>query len=215
MKLQRTPLVLVLVAGLLGIGVYAWDAHKSSTPPADQAEAQPLFRFKEDEIQSLTLKTLVNTLIFEKQQTNGQTTWQMTAPEKAPASDASIAFLTSLLVSSKSDRAISKPANQKAEFGLDQPLATIDIKLTNQQTHTLILGKPNFNRTWMYAIVDPPTDPNANLSILLVPTTFESAVTRPLAEWKKSADKPKPDAKASSSPAPSPAVSPPPASPKP
>jgi hypothetical protein len=90
-----------------------------------------------------------------------------------------------LLVEGKSERIISIPANQLTEFSLDQPQATIDIKLKNQKTHKLILGKPDFNRRFMYAQADPPAKPNGNVNVLLVSTDFENAVNRELSEWKQ------------------------------
>ncbi|OUC15272.1 MAG: hypothetical protein B0A82_07945 [Alkalinema sp. CACIAM 70d] len=208
MKFQRSPLILLLVAALLGIGVYVVEGRKSTPQATQTAGNQPIFNFQEADIRAFTLKTLVNTLVFEKQGNQ----WQMLAPEKTPASEAAIAFLTNLLATSQSERSLPTAADRRAEFGLEPPLATVEVKLADQKVHTLVLGKSNFNRTALYAIVDPPTDPKAELTVLLVPTTFESAVTRPLAEWKASAPKASPSPSVSPSPSPSPSASPSPVS---
>ncbi|MBD2042548.1 DUF4340 domain-containing protein [Microcoleus sp. FACHB-672] len=104
-----------------------------------------------------------------------------------PASDASVAYLLSLLSSSKSARTIvmTNPAKQRQDFGLDEPVGTVEVKLKNQQTHRLILGKPDFNQSFLYAQANPSENRLEAIEVLLVPTDFENAVDRPLLEWKK------------------------------
>jgi len=58
------------------------------------------------------------------------------------------------------------------------------VKLKNQRTHQLILGKPDFNRNFLYAQADPAAKPAGNVDVLLVSTDFENAVNRQLSEWK-------------------------------
>jgi hypothetical protein len=102
-----------------------------------------------------------------------------------PANDAIVSYLMDLLVKGKSDRDLLVPANQTGDFGLNQPQATINIKLKNQKTHQIILGKADFNRRFVYAQVDPITQANGNINLLLVSTDFENAVNRELSEWKQ------------------------------
>ncbi|MFM5998722.1 MAG: hypothetical protein ACKPCI_25825, partial [Dolichospermum sp.] len=63
----------------------------------------------------------------------------------------------------------------------DKPVATIDIKLKNQQSHQLILGKAEFNNRFLYA----QADTNQNLNLLLVSQDFFNAVNRDISEWKQ------------------------------
>jgi len=88
------------------------------------------------------------------------------------------------------------------------PQATIEVKLKNQRTHQLILGKPDFNRNFLYT-KDPAAKPAGNVDVLLVSTDFENAVNRQLSEWKSqdatklnSSNEPKPKDQASPSPSP-------------
>ena len=66
MKLQRMPLILVAIAIGLGGVVYLQDWQKQSAQEATQAKSQPLFEFKEGDIQAFTLKTDEQTLVFVK-----------------------------------------------------------------------------------------------------------------------------------------------------
>jgi hypothetical protein len=136
----------------------------------------------------------------------------MKAPSQTPASDASVSYLMNLLVKGKSDRTIQVPAAQLREYGLDRPQATIIVKLNNQKTHQLILGKPVFNSNSLYAQADPPGLAAGNVDVVLVSTDFENAVNRSLSEWKSqeaasqssSPEAPKPKESEQASPSPSP-----------
>lgn len=219
MKLQRTPLILVVAALLLGGIVALQEAQRSSKPADSAAQSEKLFGFQEGEVQTLQLTTPTQTLAFEKplasaaspsptaQPTSSpadpkapKTTWTMTKPTAAPANDASVAYLLNLLATGTKQQALTVPVARRAEFGLDRPIATAEVKLFNQTTHRITLGKPNFNRSGLYAAIDPPADPQADLPVALVSMDFANAVNRPLAEWQ--AAKPSPSPSASATPAP-------------
>ena len=81
----------------------------------------------------------------------------------------------------------------RVDYGLTQPQATIDVKLNDGKTHQLILGKPNCNKTAVYAIADP-TDESQSITIV-ISNNFENAVNRPLSEWKQPEQQQNPDKK--------------------
>lgn len=195
MKFQRTSIALVFAA--LALGGYVYYTESKKPPQVDQAQSdeKPLFNFREQDVQAFTVQTPKQTLVFEK-----AGNWTLKKPEVAPADEGAVAFLLNLLATGKSDRTFTVPPAKKPEFGLDQPSAIVEVKLNNQQNHRLVIGKPNFNRNFLYALVDPPD--NRALSVLLIPINFQNAVDRPLIEWKR--DKPKPKASPSIRPSASP-----------
>jgi len=200
MKLQRTTLILLTSALLLGGFVYFYEVQGAPKREVAKTAKQPIFSFKQDQIQSLTIYTSTETLEFERV-SKQQTSWRMKAPKDAPASDAAVAFLLNLLVNGKSDRTITVPTTQRQEYGFDRPFATVRVQLKNQQTHRLVLGKPDFNRSFLYAQADPPSETPDQLPVLLVPIDFEYAVNRPISEWQieqKNPKSPKPSPKAGS-----------------
>ncbi len=101
---------------------------------------------------------------------------------KVPANEAYVVFLLDQMVKGKGDRVTVDP---RVDYGLNQPQATIDVKLNNGKTHQLILGKPNFNNTSVYAIADPTVQANQSPQVLVISNNFENAVNRPLSEWKQ------------------------------
>ena len=214
MKFQKMPLILLAIALSLGAFVYFYEVKGKPQREAAQTQAEQLFTFKEQDVRSLTLTTPTQTLAFAKtpaaqlssapkadaspkadaapktaQKATAQPTaetlvWAMTQPDKAAANDASIAYLLNLLTADKRQQTLKVPAAKLAEFGLDKPIAIAEVKLANQTSHRLLLGKPNFNRSGLYAQVDPPAQANGDHSVVLVSTDFENAVQRSLSEWK-------------------------------
>jgi hypothetical protein len=216
MKLQRTSFGLLVIAALLAGVVAVYEQQQKAVPAAtgvDQPASQRVFDFSEDTIALVTIETRRPAVTIER--VAGQ--WRLSAPLKVPANAATVAFLTNLLTTTQRDRTLNVSADRAAEFGLAQPTGTITTTLTDQKQHKLVLGKPSFDRTFLYALIDP--DPNAKeLAVSLISPQFANAVDRDLAEWQveKKVDKtmPTPSPEASASPKVTPAASPtPPASP--
>ncbi|HBB34153.1 MAG TPA: hypothetical protein DDZ80_30285 [Cyanobacteria bacterium UBA8803] len=189
MKLQRTTWGLLFSALLLGGLVYVYEMQKPTEQETAKATQRPIFSFKQDQVQLLTIylkKDILQILKFERAST-GETSWQMKYPKEVAASDAAIAFLLDLLAERKSDRTLTKvSADQLKEYGLDEPQATVKVELKDRKIHRLMLGKPDFNRNFLYAQVDPPPKNPEQSPVLLVPIDFEYAVNRPLSEWQQS-----------------------------
>lgn len=201
MKIKSSTLVLLVAAAVLG-GIALIVQQQPAPPPPDSSgqvasEPERIFDFQEADVQQLTVQTQLRTLKF-KRGTDNQ--WQMLEPEQTTASTPSIAFLLDLMATGKTQRTLTAPASDRQQFGFHQPLATIEVTLNNQQTHRLILGEYDFNRSFLYAQADPASDAQ-ELSVLLVSPNFENAVNRPLDEWKQPAT-------AEKSPSPSPRQSP-------
>lgn len=201
MKLQSKTLILVLVAAVMAGGVYFYQ-RQSGNSAAEQSEAKPLFRFKEADVQGLTVKTPQQRVVFERSPTKFPRAWQFKSPKTGPANEAAIAYLLNLLATESSDRSLTVPVAQQKEFGLQPPKISIEVKLANQQTHRLILGNPTFDQAKLYAATDPPASAQPNTQVQIVSLDFANAVNRPLAEWQAPKELPK------NSPAPPPTASP-------
>ncbi|MBD2460014.1 DUF4340 domain-containing protein [Oscillatoria sp. FACHB-1407] len=181
MKLKPTTIALVVTAAILGGAVYLSQMNSAPSRDSDNAETQDLFAVEEQQITSLTLKTQLRSLSFAKDDSG---TWQMKEPDAVPANPASIAYLLNLLAVSEGNQGFTAPADQREDFGFHQPMAEIEFKLDNQESHRLIIGGYNFDRSRLYAQIDPPTEPAESLNVVLVPTDFDAAVNRAFPEWK-------------------------------
>lgn len=198
MKLQKTTLVLMLIALTLAIGVYFLEIQLANQPNSNQADQQKLFDFKESEIIGLNISKVIDnkpqviSLVRGDPETRGDrktSLWQIQQPDKSPANDAVVDFLVGLLVETRTKPPLVITDNQFIEYGLNLPLATIEIKLQTQQTFLLILGKQTFDKNSVYAVKEVSSNTNKNpqtspRQVFLVPLNFQNAVDRPLSEWK-------------------------------
>ena len=186
MKLAKTTVVLAALAVILGGFVYFYEIQFKQQQKTIETQRKSIFDFQAEDIKELTIDRGGQTLKFERAG-NEQKLWQMRQPEDVPASDAAVSFLVGLLTERKREKSFTIPPNQKQEYGLDKPLATIEIKLKNQKNHQLILGQLNFDKTLIYAQVDPQKKTGQELEVLLLPIDFQYAVERKFEEWKEEA----------------------------
>jgi hypothetical protein len=185
MKFPKTTLILILLALGLGGFVYFHEIKGKNQQAEIKIQNQKIFAFTADDVQSLTIKIKETTLQLERRNTSEKPQWEIKSPISALANDAIVSYLMDLLVKGKSERTVLISSAELSEFGLDKPVATIDIKLKNQESHQLILGKGNFNNQFLYA----QADSNKNMNLLLVSKDFVNAVNRDISEWKQPAEK--------------------------
>lgn len=198
MKFKKSTVFLFASALVLGTGVFIYEVTIAPQMAAEKLERQKVFDFELEQVKSLTVETPERTLEFvrvESKTESAEPQWEMKILESAtkselnerkpiPANEAYVSFLISLLVNAQSDRKLPLSVNQKAEYGLDKPQATIDFSLKNDNRYKLVLGKRDFSDNFLYAIANPPEEPKAKLSAILLPINFENGVNRPLSEWK-------------------------------
>ncbi len=182
MKLKKSTWALLAIALLLGGGVYSYETFWKPEQETSQAKEQQLFTFSEKDIKGLTIETAGKTLKFERKDT--EQPWQMLEPEKITANDAAMSFLLNLLVDSQINRSITVTKELLKDYSLEPPFAKIMISLANNQTHQLLLGKPDLEDQYIYAQLDPQTG-TIEQKIIFLPKEFQYAVERDLMEWKQ------------------------------
>lgn len=183
--MKRTTLILLLLALGLGGFVYFYEIRGATQRQEVKENQKQIFSFNADDVQVLNIKTKDITLNLERSDKPKPPKWLIKSPISEPANDAIVSYLMDLLVKGKSEKIIATPVDKINNFGLDEPKATIDIKLKNQQNHQLILGNPNFNKRFLYAQIDPNNASKENIQVLLVSLDFANAVNRELSEWKE------------------------------
>lgn len=182
--MQKTTLILVLIA--FGLGGYVYFYEMKSTSQQEVANSQQnLFSFQEDQVQRLMIEKEKQTLEFIRLETS-ETSWRMKRPEGSPAKESAIVFLLDLLISESSSRTFEINRDQLEEYGLKKPLATIEIELDNKTKHRVILGKITLNDQQIYARIDP--NKNQTIDVHIIPIDFQYAVDRSLSEWKQQPD---------------------------
>ncbi|MEM9218755.1 MAG: DUF4340 domain-containing protein [Cyanobacteria bacterium P01_F01_bin.150] len=133
--------------------------------------------------------------------------WWMRSPDEVPADESAVIFLVNLMASGVSDRVFQVEPKNLDDFGFASPLAEVEVTLDNNESHRLILGNYDFNGTNIYAqaissgeeneqeggvTTDGPSQANEQnptdsetVDVFIVSTSFDSAVNRPLEEWKQ------------------------------
>ena len=192
MKLKPSTLALVATALLLGGIVLFIEAREANQTAITQNEAtSPIYDFEETNVVGLSVETQTLTVIFER---NDAGTWQLVDPEQHPAEEAAIAFLLSRLTTNGLVSTITLDAANQAEFGLDDPFATITITLADGTTHTVLLGDADFTGANVYALIDPETFPlpedGGEVMAAVLSQDIVNGVDRPLAEWKAVVESP-------------------------
>lgn len=214
MKLKSTTMILLCTAIVGGVGVFLWISSQDTPEEITEQQEQvlKLFQFNEDQVATLTVRTPQLALVFERSKQSFPHTWRMKKPQDKPADEAAIAFLLNLLATTKSPRTLSVEPTRQKEFGFEKSPGNVKVVLKNKQTHTLVLGGQDPTESFIYAQVDPDLDSGQNLQVVLVPTSFVSAIDRPLTEWQAPT---KPDQPAAPAVPPTPSIDPGPSIPLP
>ncbi|RZM79406.1 DUF4340 domain-containing protein [Leptolyngbya iicbica] len=190
MKLQRSTVILVAAALLLGGVVLVTQSRQSgsnqtATTALTDSTATPVYDFAEADVVFLQIETADQTVVFEK---DDDGFWQMIEPEEQPAEEAAIAFLLSRLVTDGLVNTTTVEAATPADFGLDNPFATVDLTLADGTTHQLIVGDADFSGQNYYALIDPETFPlpseASDIEVAIVGENIFNGVDRPLEEWQ-------------------------------
>ncbi|PSO47413.1 MAG: hypothetical protein BRC33_12860 [Cyanobacteria bacterium SW_9_44_58] len=181
--MQKTTLILVLIALGLGGYVYFYEIKSTSQEKVAGNSQQNLFSFTEDQVQRLTIEKEKQIFEFIRLETS-DTSWRMKKPEGAPAKESSIVFLLDLLSSESSSRTFEIQRDQLEEYGFKTPLATIEVELDDNTKHRVVLGKTTLNDKQIYARIDPDQN-QSNIDIHILPIDFKNAVNRSLSEWKQ------------------------------
>jgi hypothetical protein len=185
MKFQRSTLILVGVAFLLGAGVLIAESQRSQSPTstADTASTAPIFAFDESDVVALTVERGDETLVFEQ---GADGNWQMLEPETALAEPGAVAFLLSRLTVDSALQTVTMTADQAADFGFDAPVGIATVTLNDGTEHELILGGPDFSGSANYAVIDPepwPPETGTEYSVLVVTRDVANGINRPRSEW--------------------------------
>lgn len=180
MKLQRSTGILLGVAIALVSTVAIIETNKNSQ--TDSGEA--LYDFAEADVDTLTIKRDDATLSFAKT----DDTWQMTEPENAPADPSAIAFLLNIITTDPIQETIAVSPGQLADYGLDDPTATVDMTVA-EESHTLSIGDEDFSGTSLYTTTVPNTADLEFVNVYLMPKGLSTGLELPVEGWILSEEK--------------------------
>ncbi|MGC9502477.1 DUF4340 domain-containing protein [Baaleninema sp.] len=201
MRLKRSTQVLIPLAVILAGGLWLYDTVIVPQQEERQAQQNRAFSFDPEQVTNIQVTTEDYTIALtpleepvELRSPDGEeftiANWEFTPlkdgepqGEGTPATDAYVTFLLAALKNAEVDRSIVVKADEKAQYGLDTPFATVTFTLENGETHRLLVGNRDFTGSFVYAIADPAANEGES-TVLLLPVNIENAVDRTLEDWK-------------------------------
>ncbi len=195
MKLQRSTVILMISALALMGFVYIFEIQGKVKQEQVKAKQQQLFSFPKEELNSFTITTPVQTISLERV-TNPEeakkSAWKITAPIQELANEAAVDYFINELLKNQSIASdptsgiqnLTVASDKLPDYGLDKPQHKLELKLNNQTTHQLFIGKPDFRGDSLYAQLDPNPTPPKNVQILTISDDILTALNRPVQEWK-------------------------------
>jgi hypothetical protein len=193
MKLQRSTLILLLVAlGLAGV-VYFFEIRETEKQEQITAQKEKIFTFSPDDVKSFTV-TIPNQTVtverVEENHTDSPSPWRITNPVQTLANPASVNLLMNQLVNSQTDptnntglRQLTISATELSNYGLENSQNTVEVILKNNKKHRLSLGELDFNQRSIYGKIDQNST-REKVQILVIPKEILTAVEQPLEDWK-------------------------------
>jgi len=145
--MKRNTLILLLLAAVIGAGVYFLEIKPGKPRDEKPDESKPAFAFKREDISSISIVRGGQTVTVEDK--DGK--WAITQPLTAQANQSAVDSLLSSLTSARIERNFSPSADEMKSFGLEEPAVTLEIKLKSGETQTLKLGAKDFSGLSAYA----------------------------------------------------------------
>ncbi len=136
----RGLIIAVLVLLALG-GVLYWSNHRKpseQSPFLSSSSTPSILKLDQASITQVTLADKGSAPVTLAKQNDGK--WQITEPKELRADQDEVSGMLSSLSSLNADRMIEQKASGLAQYGLDDPSATVDIATSDQKQRKLLLG---------------------------------------------------------------------------
>ncbi|HVB86763.1 MAG TPA: DUF4340 domain-containing protein [Candidatus Dormibacteraeota bacterium] len=169
--------MIVLLCALIGAGgAYYWQYRHSKQPAAPKDTSKPAFSVTPSSIVSFTISHPADSkqspIVFDKQ----KGAWHIVQPVDTLADQPTAqGFIDQLAESRATGTEPVTPDNRK-DYGLNPPRASVEFQLRDGQKHTLLLGNKDFSGTDVYSIVDD--QPRISLLPLLLLTTADKPLNQ-------------------------------------
>ena len=183
MKLSKITWLLLIITIFFGGFVYYYEFHSKSEREKVQNQKDQVFNFTEDEIKALGIRYQTLNLKLERSDKE-KSQWKLIEPQQMGANDAVVSFLINLLIERKPERTFLVSPDELSNYGFDNSSASIEIELSDQTQHQILLGGLDFTEEFIYARIDPQSNTD-KIEVSLLSKDFLYAIERDLSEWKQ------------------------------
>src|SRR5262245_33095731 len=141
---------LALLLVFLGLGAYVYFAEYRGKEERQRAEEskKKVFQVEDKDITEISLVYPDRTLTAVKK---GDMQWEITSPVGMEADSSEWEQLASNLGRVEREDTVASQNADLVQFGLDKPTVTVNAKLKNGSTLTLLFGGENPRKTYNYA----------------------------------------------------------------
>ncbi|MBK9294454.1 MAG: DUF4340 domain-containing protein [Oligoflexia bacterium] len=137
MKKNKGPIILAIIALLLGSYIYFFEYKKANDDEKAKHEAQKIFNFDQNKVRKITFNSSFGEFIVEK---DAQNVWRLTKPVEDLADDSAILSFMTSIVGENYDQIVSEDKASFNQFGLDNSKISLSIYFDNGETKQLIIG---------------------------------------------------------------------------
>ncbi|HKX27984.1 MAG TPA: DUF4340 domain-containing protein, partial [Blastocatellia bacterium] len=172
--MQRMTLILLLVAGLAGIGVYYFEVKPGKTPEEADKTKLVFQNASREDITAINITRGAETINMELQDNR----WMVKQPINTPADEAALNQLIGTMANARIDSEFTPAADQLKSYGLAEPVVKIEIRLKNGQTQRLELGNKDPIGTSAYGRI------NGAQNVSMLPIGLLSSADKPLNDFR-------------------------------
>ncbi len=170
----QTTVALAVILAVLGGAYYLYEIRWA--PEREQAESRKgrVFAVEPKDVSVVEIKRGAETLRLERAGDG----WEMTAPVKTRANGTEVDGMLTTILTAKIDREIAATPASSAEFGLDKPVADIDLTLKDGKQVGLSIGAKSPTGVWVYA------SEKGKPAVFVLPDSVAREASRPAADLR-------------------------------
>src|SRR5688572_11419462 len=173
MRWQTTAALAVILA-ILGGAYYLYEIRWAPAREEAASRKGRVFAVEPKDVTKVEIKRGPETLRLERAADG----WEMTAPVKARANGTEVDGLLTTILTAKIDREIAANPASPAEFGLDKPVADIDVTLKDGKQVGLAVGAKSPTGVWVYA------SEKGKPAVVMLPDSVAREATRPAGDLR-------------------------------
>ena len=170
----QTTVALAVILAILGGAYYLYEIRWASEREQAASRKGRVFTVEPKDVTAVEIKRGGETLRLARAGDG----WEMTAPVKTRANGAEVDGMLTTILTAKIDREIAATPASPAEFGLDKPVADIDLTLKDGKQVGLSIGAKSPTGVWVYA------SEKGKPAVFVLPDSVAREASRPAADLR-------------------------------
>ena len=170
---MRKTAILFILAVALAAYVYFYEIKGGEERQKEKELAEQLFRMDKDSVESITIRSLLQTFRFERSEDG----WLIKEPVETMADESPVSTLLRSLTTAKKTRTIKIKADELSDYGLDRRALMVKFTTKNGVADSVLLGDKTSIGANVYA-------GRGDTLVYLVPQSVKSNADKSLFDWR-------------------------------